>query len=387
MKLMKISILLLAAALLAGCAQNQITAPMAPPPAEGVTLTDFKLTGNLSNDLADFTLTATAQVAGAKGGTLDLLSGAVALSAYDAHPSERISAGQNHFRLEFDRPGNYPVRVRFSAAVSQVAGWNAVDFQVAPSVLQPVVLQGLPAETQFQFPGAARPDRTGNDFLSYLPASGTVKFSWKQAAAQAEGKLFFSAEMLSQINVLPGLMRQTALLNFKVMQGELTRVTLVLHGDGEVTRVQGDQVLAWNVLPATNSADRRLVVQLNQPQKDVFSVLVQTQTPLGAFPQTADVVQLRPEDATRFGGYFRIVNEGAVRLEVAQARGTSQISPDQFPETDTTRALFRAAGEPAVCLSVCRDGFRAGHPGGPDFAGAGGVGVAGLSPRGQRTGY
>ena len=124
----------------------------------------------------------------------------------------------------------------------------------------------------------------------------------------------------------------------------MNRVTLRLHGAGEVTRVQGDQVLAWNVEPVTNSADRRLVVQFNQPQKDQFALQVQMQTPLGAFPQTADAMQVRPEGATRFAGYFRIVNEGAVRLEVAQASGLSQISPEQFPESDATRAALHATG-------------------------------------------
>jgi len=314
-------------------------------PATPVTLTDFKLVGNLSGDLADFTLTATARVEDARGGSLDLLSGPVALTAMDTNRNQHIRADHNHFYLAFDRRGVFPVKIRFSAAVRQADGWNTLDFHVAPSVLQPVVLQGLAPETQFQFPGAARPDRSGSDFLSYLPASGAVKFSWKEVPPEAEGKLFFSAEMWSQVNVLPGLMRQTALLNFKVMQGELNRVTLLLRGEGEVTRVQGDQVLAWNPPePIPNSTDRRLVIQLNQPQKDQCVILVQTQTPLGAFPQTADVLQLRPENATRFGGYFRIVNEGAVRLEVAQASGASQISPDQFPESDATRAIFRAAG-------------------------------------------
>src|SRR5258705_6201744 len=94
----------------------------------------------------------------------------------------------------------------------------------------------------------------------------------------------------------------------------------------------------------TNSTDRRLIVQFNQPQKDQFSVQVQMQTPLGAFPQTVDALQIRPENATRFAGYFRIVNEGAVRLEVAQASGLSQISPEQFPESDATRAALRVTG-------------------------------------------
>jgi len=68
------------------------------------------------------------------------------------------------------------------------------------------------------------------------------------------------------------------------------------------------------------------------------------QTPLGAFPQSVDAIRLRPEGATRFAGYFRIVNEGAVRLEVTQASGLSQISPEQFPETDTTKSLLRLTG-------------------------------------------
>src|SRR5947207_4772696 len=68
------------------------------------------------------------------------------------------------------------------------------------------------------------------------------------------------------------------------------------------------------------------------------------QTALGAFPQTTDPTQLRPEGATRFAGYYRIVNEGAVRLEVVQSTGLSQISPEQFPETEASRAALRSTG-------------------------------------------
>src|ERR1022692_1272132 len=315
------------------------------PPVATVAFEDFKLVGDLSGDQAIFTLTGTARVENSKGGTLDLLSGAVALTDLERQPGWRMRSDQGRLVLVFDGPGEFPIQLKFNAAVGHSGTWNSIDFHIAPSVLQPIVLQGLGAETQFEFPGAARPERAGKDFTSYLPSDGTVKLSWKEAQPEAEGKLFYAAEMLSQISVSPGLMRQVALLDFKVMQGELNRVTLLLlHGAGEVTRVQGDQVLAWNVEPVPNSADRRLVVQFNQPQKDQFALQVQMQTPLGAFPQAADVVQLRPEGATRFAGYFRIVNEGAVRLEVLQASGLSQISPDQFPETDATRAALRMVG-------------------------------------------
>jgi hypothetical protein len=314
------------------------------PPPPSVMLEGFKLVGDLSDDRATFTLTAVARVESSKGGSLELVSGNVALTEVGPHPKWQLRAGQGRYVAVFERGGKYPVTLKFNAALRQSNGWNTVDFRVAPSAVQPIALQGLGADTQFEFVGAARPERKSADFVSYLPSNGSVNLSWKEARKAEEGKLFYAAEMLSQITVSPGLMQQVALLDFRIMQGELNRVGLLLRGAGEITRVQGDQVLAWKVEPVANSADRLLLVQLNQPQKDGFALQVQLQTPLGAFPQTADVVQLRPEGATRFAGYFRIVNEGAVRLEVAQANGLSQISPEQYPENDTTRAALRATG-------------------------------------------
>ena len=213
----------------------------------GVTLSDFQLVGTLGGEQASFTLNATAQVNSSKGGSLELLSGIVALTELGAHPNWHVRADQNRFVLVFERGGKFPIQIKFNAAVREHDGWKSVDFHIAPGALQRVVLHGLPAETQFEFPGAARPERKDDSFSSFLPPDGTVKLSWKQARTETEGKLFYSTEMLSQITVSPGLLRQVALLNFKVMQGELKQVTLLLKGPGEVTRVQGDQVLAWNV--------------------------------------------------------------------------------------------------------------------------------------------
>ncbi|HKS37742.1 MAG TPA: hypothetical protein VJW76_11170, partial [Verrucomicrobiae bacterium] len=317
--------------------------PTSPPPP-AVTLHDFKLVGDLREERAVFTLTAVARVENAKGGSVDLISGNVALTEVGPHPKWQLRAGQDRYVAVFERSGTFPVRITFSAAVRQSDGWNAVDFRVAPSALQPIALQGLGADTRFHFVGAARPERKDNEFISFLPSDGMVKLSWKEARPEAEGKLFYAAEMLSQISVSPGLMRQVALLEGKVMQGELNRITLLLRGPGEVTRVQGEQVLSWNVVPGADASGRCLVVQFNQPQKDQFAIQVQMQTALGAFPQTADAMQVRPDGATRFAGYVRIVNDGAVRLDVVQASGLSQISPEQFPESDATKALFGAGG-------------------------------------------
>ncbi|NOS72756.1 MAG: hypothetical protein HOP33_22880, partial [Verrucomicrobia bacterium] len=328
--------------MISSLAAKELPSPTNPSP--NVTLQDFKLTAQLSGDRAAFTLTATANVENSKGGSLELLSGTLALTEVGAHPKWELRAEQGRYVAVFDRSGKFPITLKFNAAVKQSGGWSMVDFRVAQSAVQSVTLQGLAADTQFEFVGAARPERKGSEFVSFLPSDGTVKLSWKEARKAEEGKLFYASEMLSQISISPGLMRQVALLDFKVMQGELSRVALILRGAGEVTRVQGDQVLSWNLEPVANSTDRRLVVQLNQPQKDSFAIQVQLQTPLGAFPQTSDIVKIQPEGATRFAGYLRVVNEGAVRIEVTQSSGLSQISPEQFPESDATKAVLRSLG-------------------------------------------
>jgi hypothetical protein len=312
---------------------STITAPGPPrvTSSGGVTLTDFKLTGDLTGGVAAFTLTANAVVGDKNGGSLPLLSGPVALTGLDARRKWNMIFYKDHFIAAFDRAGTFPIEVHFNAAVAQSNDWSAVSFGVAPGVVQPVVLQGLAADTEFQFANAARPRRTGTYFTSYLPVDGSFNFAWRTARPEQEGKLFYTADMISQISVGSGLMRQAALLDGKIMQGEMNRLVLRLHGAGDVTSVQGDGVLSWTNSAADANGDREVVVQFNQPQRDTFAILVQMQTSIGAFPQTVGAVRLEPEGATRFAGTFRIQNDGAVRLEVTQASGLSQISPDQFP--------------------------------------------------------
>ena len=318
-----------------------------PPPPKvtssgGVTLTDFKLTGDLTGGVAAFTLTANAIVGDNDGGSLELLSGPVALTGLDARRKWNMSIDKDHFIAKFDRAGTFPIEVHFNAAVTQSNDWSEVGFRVAPGVVQPVELQGLAADTEFQFANAARPQRVGANFISYLPVNGSFDFAWRTARPEQEGKLFYTADMISQISIGPGLMRQNALLNGKIMQGEMNRLVLRLHGAGDVTSVQGDCVLSWTNSAADADGDRDVAVQFNQPQRDSFAILVQMQTSIGAFPQTVDAVRLQPEGATRFAGTFRIENDGAVRLEVTQASGLSQISPDQFPAVNS--ALFSPTG-------------------------------------------
>ena len=329
----------------------------ADPEAGRVVLNDFKLTGRLSDDQAAFTLSAVARVRNPSGGRLELLRGVALTELGDLH-DWRIRVVDGRFVAEFDRAGEFPIQLQFQSAVIVTNGWNEVNFAVATSALQPVILEGLKAATQFRFDGAARPDRMGDRFTTHLPSNGEVRLAWKEGKPEVEGRLFYAVEALTQLTISPGLLRQTALMELKIMQGELSQVVVVIRGPGEVVRVQGPKVLAWAVEKGSNGAERRLVVQFNEAQKEGCTVLVQLQQPLGAFPQTFDAAQLHPESATRFGGFVRVVNEGAVRLEVASSSGLSQVSPNQIPQTEATQSLLPPQSSQRFAYKFSRADFQ-----------------------------
>ena len=309
------------------------------PELDRVVLSNFQLTGDLGKDSASFTLTATARVRNPKGGTLDLLSGLAALTAPPQSPGWRLQLERGRYVAVFDRAGDYPLQLQFNAAIQSSNGWNRVQFQTASTALQPIALTGLNPGTQFRFLGAARPEPKGDVFHSFLPPGGSVDLSWKQAKAETEGTLFFAVDQLTQAAIKPGMLRQTTVLQYQITQGELNQTSLLIQGPGEITRVQGASVLGWKTESIPNSAHRRIRVQFNQPQRESFAIVIQTQSALTNFPASASVIQLHPEGATRTGGHFRLLNEGAVKLEILDASGLSQISPTQFPQTENSKAL------------------------------------------------
>lgn len=132
---------------------------LADPEARRVVLRDFQLRGDLSGTSAAFTLTATARVLNPRGGSIALLSGGLALAELEQAGDWRVRFTNNQFVLVFDKPGEFPIRVRFHAAVRPSSGWNSLEFQVAPSGLQPVSLAGpCPPTPRSSWP--ARPDRS-----------------------------------------------------------------------------------------------------------------------------------------------------------------------------------------------------------------------------------
>ena len=99
-----------ASAFTAVCGRNpERTRTFADPEARLVTLRNFRLEGQLADDTASFTLTATARIRDSSGGSIDLLSGAVGITELNPPAGGRLRYDQGKFVLLFDSAGDFPV--------------------------------------------------------------------------------------------------------------------------------------------------------------------------------------------------------------------------------------------------------------------------------------
>ena len=303
-------------------------------------LAGAQLTGKLneSGESVDFHLQAEARVS-ASNARLPLLSGQAALSdttAGDGWHVELARMGEGFaYEMVFERTGVFPIDLAFSAAVRQNGDWRGLDFRMPAGVVVPLLIEGLRGAVEFDPTASVVPGAAAQGWRGFLPADGHGSLAWKPAREAGEGTLFFTGSEQTDVRVGAGLMRQTSRIALRVLQGRMPGVRLLLDGPGEILSVEGANVLGWKVLPDTrqpNHPNQRILdVRLSRPIESEGTLIVRSQAALGSFPVRAEPLRLTPEGAVRHSGYLRVANDGAVRIEIADAAGLMQLAPSQFP--------------------------------------------------------
>ena len=302
--------------------------------SRGLEVMNSQLAGKVSQDgnSVSFRLTGTARSAG-MGSAVELLGGGAALadgvSGDGWHVALRKSGDVWNYDLIAERDGEFPVDVSFEVPVVRKGDWRILGFDLPAGVVVPVMIDGLAGDVDFDKHLAVVPQFHEKSWRGFLPASGSGAMAWRIADKVADGSLFFSSTETTDVRVGSGLLRQMTLVDLRVLQGKLAELNLTLSGPGEVLSVSGDSVLGWNVKEAAGK--RSLEVKLSRPIEGAERVVIEAQAALGGFPVKAEALRMAPVGALRHSGWLRVANDGAVRIEVADAKGLIQLAPGQFP--------------------------------------------------------
>ena len=313
--------------------------------SRGMELVDVNVVGKKSPDSnhVSFRLTANARAL-APGSAIELLAGGAALSGSVSgdgwHAAVREKDGVFVYDLIAEHGGEFPISLDIDVPVIRKGDWQQLQFKLPAGVVVPLWIEGLGEGVAFSRELAVVPERDGKTWRGFLPASGTVSMAWRSIDTVADGALFFSSTETSDVRVGSGLLRQITVVDLRVLQGKLSELSLTLSGPGEILAVSGEPVLGWAV--RQDGDLRRLEVKLSRPIEGSGRIVIEAQAALGGFPVRAEALRMAPAGALRHSGWLRVANEGAVRIELADARGLIQLAPGQFPGgvDDTLRQVF-----------------------------------------------
>ncbi|WP_146514865.1 hypothetical protein [Rubripirellula amarantea] len=280
------------------------------------------------------TFRSTAHVAD-RNAVLDVLSGNAAVSQFPSGDDFRLrlqaTSSPPVYQLVFADTGVFEIEFEFVVPFASHADHaKSMDFTVPAVGVVPFTLQGLDSQLAFTSEhSSVVPVRDGKDWLGFLPATGQAKLQWTPARKGGEGKLFFTTTGKVETFVGTGLLRQNHEVGYQVLQGELQSINIQLQGPGEILDVQGKNIVGWKV--EGGGDERSLDVTLSQAITSDASIIVKSQTVMGAFPVRVEGLRLSPTGTIRHSGFLRLSNSGSVRLEPTALSGLTQLSPDQFP--------------------------------------------------------
>ncbi|MES2476688.1 MAG: hypothetical protein V4640_12965 [Verrucomicrobiota bacterium] len=315
-----------------GMAKLQLAAVSADTGSRGLELMEMALSGTLAADEKSVAFQLTAQArAREAGAVVRLLGGGASLTGGVAGQGWHVAlAGKNgEYDLIAEQGGEFPLALEFVVPVTRVGDWQKLDFRLPSGVVVPLAMAGPAEGVAFDRELAVVPQRGASGWRGFLPASGDATMAWREADEMKDGALFFSSSETTDVRVGSGLIRQMSVIDLRVLQGKLHHLTMDLNGPGEVLGVTGDAVLGWSV--AEDGGARRLEVRLSRPLEGTGRVVVEAQAALGGFPVETAALRMLPRGALRHSGWVRVANEGAVRVEVADAHGLIQLAPGQFP--------------------------------------------------------
>lgn len=279
------------------------------------------------------------------------------LAQFNHLTSDRIQIGQSllipipdvrsGYVARYTEPGSYALEFTFLTRIDESDGGEAIQFTTATGVIRPVHIRNIPVDAEVDQSSRIikqESQMVADSWQFNAPSEGPIYLKIRKNFQEEDSKLFFAAETWEESLISPGLLRQSFQTVIRIMQGSMNEVHFTIQGEGEIISVESEKLYGWEIEAVAGVPSRLLKLKLNEAQMGSFQVRVHAQSSLGAFPVSSKPLRLFPVDATRYSGWIRVANLGAVRLEVNQASGLSQISPDQLQAHPDAVSFFTKQG-------------------------------------------
>ena len=304
----------------------------------------FALDGAVTGDNAAFVLRLDLKDL-ARGESIEVVRGAVAVFSSELPSGVALVRKDDALCLAL-APGGSRTRsgrvlVRFAARTTVSNDWRCAGFALPVLPVRRVTITADQPNLKIDIPRAAnsetRRDPEGRPTTdANLALTPDFAVLWKPEIRQADSELVATCDIHTVASASPGTLRVDTIFSYRVAQGQLAELLFDVP-DVNIVSVTGADIQDWRI-DRTDPVRPRLRVQLARPRRDDYRLGVVCERPLAAFPCQADIPVLVPVNVIRAGGSLLLGTDSAVKLQVADSTGLTQIDPSAFPRANAVES-------------------------------------------------
>lgn len=251
--------------------------------------------------------------------------------------SDRIKLQRlgTQYSLKFASRGEQKTKLTFAVAPERQGEWRQARFTIPETVVRQISMLCDREDLDIQFERAVQMDRRRNqagqtEVVAYLTPGVPLNVRWKPLVRKLQGELAVTCDGTTVALATVGALKLNTLFTYRIVQGMLDKMTLTVPDQLNVTQVVGADIREWR-LENLPTGERRLNVVLSRPQERIYTLRVEGERVLPAFPCKFDLPVVVPDHVIRANGFLLLGTDSAVKLMVGRAAGLSQIDPGAFP--------------------------------------------------------
>lgn len=327
---------------------------VAPPAAAaGYAISDLTINGEIEGENVVFTLAFTVD-AQERSTRLPLVAGEIACRE-SGLPGDAVLSrdAAGCFWVTLDSRGRQSIKFVFASRPVKAGDWRHTRFTIPLSTIREAAVQCDRDDLEVNFPDALsvkRQKAPNNKTMvtAFLGIGDSFEMRWKPEIKklEAESVVECVANMIASAGV--GALHLDVVLNYRLVQGSLNKLTISVSSNVNVTQVRGEDIQDWSI-DRKNPAQPILTVSLSRPKDTQYLLQINGEMVLPEFPCQFNLPAFVPQDVIRANGFLTVGTDSAIKLIVNQALGLTQIDQAAFPNVKPGLASAPERTLPARC--------------------------------------
>ena len=330
----------------------------APPPAR-LTIREIHYVARLADDEARFLVQVNVEATGAGESSAPFLTGDLAIVPGQPDGPMKVVRNGDRYLLVAPRPGQFKTTVEVIAKIQHTEPWNQLSFAGPAATIASITALAVGTNTEVQLLAGTLLGNFQTNGLSgltgFLGADPTVALRWQSKVAAVTRKALLTADASITTQATPTVIRYTTKLHYAAVQGATRQLTLALPANQALTRLEGDQIRDWHLIPAGDC--QTLAIEFIRPMEASYDLTLYSEQPAEGNAETAALNPPQTLDTDRESGSITVFAED-LTVEVASAQALRQVNaPDsavaayRFNSRPFTLALKLKHIEPAILVA------------------------------------